>query len=221
MADTTLRLSDLPTGWTDLYARIETAEGLIWDGSAYGPFVVANIASYRVVMAEAPAGSGRYACQFPPSSPAGKYTWSIYKGSGTLSDPKYGGPDTGFWDGTTFGNSANPDLAPIQAGVDAITASLAASKKLTPAAIVTDSAPTRGGFIIAMSDGSSTPATFIWRNSEAWFDGTRDLSTGRFLLSGGKYSISTYTKLTATTARLTFSPLLPVAPANGDTLLLA
>lgn len=217
--DTTLRQGDLTPGWTDLYARAETAAGLIWNGSAYVAFVVADVASYRIPMVESPAGSGRYSAQFPTdASPAGNYTWSVYKGAGTIGDTRWGGPDTGYWDGTTFGNSpgggGSGDLTAIQEGVDAINASLAASKKLTPAAIVTDSAPSRGGFTIAMADGSDVPATFIWRNSEAWFDGTG-------VLSGGKYLVSTYTKLTATTARLTFSPLLPVAPANGDTLLLA
>lgn len=203
MPDTTIRQGDLTPGWTDLYARIENEQGQVWNGTAFVGFVVANIATYRVAMAESPASSGRYSVAFP-ALPAGTYTWKIFKGSGTLVDLPYGGPSTAYWDGTKFVNPAG--------GVAAMQATLDSYAAITPAATVTDTAPTTGSFVITLANNAPVPTTFVWRNNEVWFQ------TG--VLFGGKYPIATYSRLTATTARLTFAPLLPAAPANGDTLLL-
>lgn len=212
MADTTLRLR-YPTG-AILDTQIEDGEG-VWNGAGYVPFQMAGWATYATATPETPPGSGRYVCPFPTGSPPGHYTWVTYLRAG--AEPAPGdtpvGQGEGFWDGTTFGGSSGGDLEPVQAALSGIRATLDSYAEISPAAVVADPTPTQGGFIVAMADGSAMPETFVWRNSEAWFAGSS-------VLRGGKYPVASYTKLTATTARITFSPPLPVAPGNGDTLLL-
>jgi hypothetical protein len=212
MADTTIRISDMASGLTDLYARIEDDAGQIWNGSAFVAFVIANIATYRVALAEAPAASGRYSVGFPPLA-AGTYSWGLYKGAGVLGDPRYGSPVYGVWDGTKFTSKVSAGGTSERVALDAIQATLDGYVMITPAAVVSDAGPTTGSFVIAMADGSPVPATFTWRGNAVWF------RTGG--LFGGKYPIATYSRLTATTARLTFAPLLPLPPSNGDSLLIA
>jgi hypothetical protein len=212
MADTTIRISDLPAGWTDLYARIENDQGAVWNGTAYVAFVVANVVTYRVALSEVPAASGRYSVAFP-GSPAGTYSWGLYKGPGTVSDPRYEGPVFGVWDGAKFTSKTGGGVSSTLTALGRLQATMDSYLTVTPAAIVTDVGPTTGTFVVSLADGSAVPATFVWRGNSVWF------KTGTML--GGKYPIATYSRLTATTARLTFSPLLPLAPANGDLLLIA
>jgi hypothetical protein len=105
MADTTLRLR-YPTG-ADLYTQIEGGAG-IWNGTAYVAFANAGWTTYATATPETPTGSGRYVCQFPTSSPAGNYSWSVYLragGTAAVGDVPIGNGD-GYWDGTTFGGAS-------------------------------------------------------------------------------------------------------------------
>lgn len=105
MADTNLWARDLTPGWTDLYFRVWDDAGNIWQTttSTYVAMVVADLANYRLVATESPAGSGRYVVAFPGGAPK-SYTWAAYKGAGAVADPRWAGPASGYWDGTTFGN---------------------------------------------------------------------------------------------------------------------
>lgn len=156
-----------------------------------------------VGVTEAIAGSGIYkaAITFADNF-AGTLSWKTGEASGQRFAAEEINP------------GSSTDLGPVQAAVGQIQATLDGYAQLSPAAVITDPTPTTGGFTFALADGSPVPSTFVWRNSEAWFNGSG-------VLSGGKYPVATYTKLTTTTARITFSPLLPLAPADGDTLLLA
>lgn len=105
MTDTTLRFR-YPTG-ANLYAQIEGGTG-VWDGSAFVAFANAGWPSYATATPETPAASGRYACQFPLSSPPGNYSWSVYLRAGgwpAVGDVAIGQGD-GYWDGTTFGGAS-------------------------------------------------------------------------------------------------------------------
>lgn len=113
MADTTLRLR-YPTGAT-LYTQVENEAGQVWDGSDYAPFATASWASYATATPEDPAGSGRYAAQFPISSPAGSYSWTMFQRLG--ASPAAGDTEVGtgsdYWYGTTFGADIPSNPSPI------------------------------------------------------------------------------------------------------------
>jgi hypothetical protein len=201
MPDTKIRLPLGIPGWT-LYTRLRNEAGQIWDSvaGAMVAYVVADVARYQLAMPETPAGSGDYESTMPVGLPAGRYTWAHYRrvgGSPAISDPLVGaGGDT--WDGTSFGAAAG--------GGGAVT-----DADLESDVVVSDPAPTTLGFVVAMADGSDVPDSFVWRSGLACFKAASPLRTGKF-------PVATYTKLTSTTARLTFTPALPAAPANGEAL---
>jgi hypothetical protein len=103
-------------------------------------------------------------------------------------------------------------LASLGGVVAGVQSTLDAYAELNPAGVVADVAPTAGGFVMALADASALPATFVWRGGLVCF--------GSGALAGGKYAVATYTRLTSTTARVTFSPVLPATPADGDTFTL-
>jgi hypothetical protein len=202
MADTTIRLSLGITGWT-VYTRLKTEAGLIWQttSSTYVAYVVANVANYALAMPETPAASGDYASTMPTGSASGNYTWTHYKrvgGSAAIGDPVVG---TGgaYWDGARFATGV--DVTEIVTATGDV---IAVSE-----CVVDDATPTVNGFVVAMADASAVPTTFVWRGGLACFaeDGP---------LGGGKFPIASYTLISSTTARITFSPALPVAPADGE-----
>jgi hypothetical protein len=104
MPDTTLRLR-YPSGAT-LDTQIENEAGEVWNGTAYVPFATASWAAYATATPEGPAGSGRFAAQFPISSPAGNYAWTMFQrlGGAPAAGDTVVGTGSGYWDGTTFGN---------------------------------------------------------------------------------------------------------------------
>lgn len=107
MSDTTIVVDDWATGVT-LYTVIKSGVGP-WDGTAFGPLVVANWAAYATATPETPGGSRQFVCQFPTGAPAGNYNWSVYLqagGSPALGDVRIGG-GSGYWDGTTFGGASS------------------------------------------------------------------------------------------------------------------
>jgi hypothetical protein len=200
MPDTKIRLPGITSGWT-VYTRLKNEAGLIWDTttSTFATYVVGSVANYALATPEMPATSGDYEATMPAGAAAGNYTWAHYRrvgGAAALSDPIVGS-GSGTWDGTGFstgGGGGATDTIPV---VDIV---------------VQDSAPTAATFVIAMDDASPVPATFVWRGSVAIF------AEASATLPGGKFPITTYTRLTTTTARLTFTPALPVAPANGEAI---
>jgi hypothetical protein len=220
MPDTTLRIR-YPAGAT-LYTQVETEAGLVWNGSAFVAFVVAGWGTYAVSTPEGPAGSGRYAAQFPLSAPAGNYTWAHYLrmgGSPASTDPVVGTGD-GTWTGTTFGSSAvdltpvlatlgTPAGASLAADIAAVASGTSGDADLKSDVVVDDPAPSVLGFTVAMADASDVPDTFVWREGLACFTAASGLRTGKF-------PIATYTKLTDTTARITFLPALPAAAADAE-----
>lgn len=125
----TLRLR--ASSGTNVDIQIENEAGEVWNGDAYVPFVVADRGSYATAMPENPAGSGRYICQFPDTSPAGSYTWTAHVGDTPI------GAGGSYWDGSTLGNSNiapnGLDLAIVEPAVDAGTP-ITATKALRLAA---------------------------------------------------------------------------------------
>lgn len=199
MADTRIRLPGITSGWT-VYTRLKNEAGLIWDTttSTFTAYVVASVANYALATPETPATSGDYEATMPVGSPAGNYTWAHYRrvgGAAALSDPIVGS-GSGYWTGTSFGSpsSAAADTIPVLN------------------LVVADSNPQPGSFVVAMADGSDLPASFIWHGKVAcWAADSPNLPYASF-------APNTYTRLTATTARLTFTPALPALPVNGEAI---
>lgn len=116
MADTTIEIDDLTTGWT-VYTQIQTAAGLFWNGTAYVAYSAADWASYATPAPETLAGSGTYVCQFPLTSPAGDYNWTMFRqigGSPASTDPavSFTSPNT-YWNGSEFSTAAPANPSPV------------------------------------------------------------------------------------------------------------
>lgn len=113
MPDTTIVANSLPTGWT-VYTQIKDAGGNVYNGTAYVAYSVGNWSSYATATPETPAASGTYVCPMPPTSPAGYYTWTLYRqlgGSPASTDPNVSQPaPLIFWNGSEFSTApvANP-----------------------------------------------------------------------------------------------------------------
>lgn len=195
MADTTIVARGLPTGWT-VNTRIENEVDLIWNGTAFVELVVADIASYATATPETPAGSGRFICQFPLTSPPGNYAWSVHRQLGAspaIDDPEVG-RGNGYWDGATFGNVP---------GVPAIQAILASYDDLIASGSVADASPTATTFICSDGTGLSDDPNTYRTLSVCFTDG--DLKAAK----------STITSWNGTTRRVVVAGFAK-APANGD-----
>ncbi|SIO60150.1 hypothetical protein SAMN05444166_6285 [Singulisphaera sp. GP187] len=185
-----------PTGGNTLYTHISNINVEFWDGSAYVPAELANWQAYATDTPEAPAGFGVRVCQFPLTSPAGYYLWSVYLqagGSPASTDVRIGG-GSGYWDGTTFGNSP---------ATTATNATLASYDQLLLSGSVEDPAPTTTTF-----RGSSTFAV-----DSNHYNGRQVCFTSGDL-QGLKQPISTYV---GATRSFTVLPGFPFPPTDGDT----
>lgn len=125
MADTTIRATNLPTGWS-AYTRITNQAGLIWNGSAYVPGSSGAWSAYATPTPETPSGSGTYVCPLPAPSAAGYYTWNLYKQVGASpasTDPliSYSAAPA-YWNGSAFTTAPVANPSPV----DLITAEYAA-----------------------------------------------------------------------------------------------
>lgn len=115
MADTTIEIDGLTTGWT-VYTQIQTAAGLFWNGTAYVTYSVGDWASYATATPET-GSTGTYVCQFPTSSPAGFYAWTMFRQIGATpasTDPavSFTSPDT-YWNGDEFSTAAPANPSPV------------------------------------------------------------------------------------------------------------
>jgi|GEM_PF-2773979 len=122
MADATLRLR-YPTGAT-LYTQVEGGAGA-WNGTGFVSFNLEDWATYATATPETPSGSGRYLCAFPPTAPAGFYSWATYL---QLSEPPAPGDPVvgtgeGYWDGTTFGGTSSV-TGDVEGSVNAVNAAI-------------------------------------------------------------------------------------------------
>ena len=195
MADTTLVARGLATGLT-LDTRIENEEDLIWNGEAYVELVVDDIASYATPTPESPAGSRRYICQFPVTSPPGYYTWSTHQwiGEGPTIDDPVVATGTGYWDGTTFGNVP---------GVPAIQATLDSYGDLVASGSVDDPSPSATTFLCSPDTGLSDDPNVYRTLSVCFTDG--DLKAAKSVISSWN----------GTTKRVVVAGFAK-PPANGD-----
>lgn len=125
MPDTTITAVGLPTGWT-VYTQIRTSAGLIWNGSAYAAYSVGLWEAYATATPET-GSTGTYVCQFPLASPAGSYTWTMFRRLGATpasDDPNisFPSPET-YWNGSEFSGGTIPP--PNPSPVDLITSAYA------------------------------------------------------------------------------------------------
>jgi hypothetical protein len=74
-----------------VYATLQTVEdALMWNGSSYEPFAVANFATYMNALTESPAGSNRWLGDFPNVGNFQKHLVVYYSGAGSPSDTPLG-----------------------------------------------------------------------------------------------------------------------------------
>lgn len=116
MADTTIEIDGLPTGWT-VYTQIQNAAGQFWNGTAYVAYSVGDWASYATATPET-GSTGTYVCQFPLTSPAGFYAWTMfrqYAGSPSAdndAEVSVTSDDT-YWNGDEFSTAAPANPSPV------------------------------------------------------------------------------------------------------------
>jgi hypothetical protein len=97
-----LQFEHVTTGAT-LYAIIMDSDGDVWTGSAFGPRVVADWATYAVALAETPSGGYHYEGDMPAAiGDPGIYDYLVCQQVGAspaISDPRVGAGQV-VWDGS-------------------------------------------------------------------------------------------------------------------------